>query len=217
MIRTDAKTAALMESMPHTPTISVYRRPLPSTNLRFVTNATGNIMWDGREASLESQASDATQVHGQAPNPPTTAEIDQMVEFEGGDATLPGGGVFTAQTDYIPVGDLTSNGLTGGPVPLVTDPTGVKGNTGTPPNTVFTMYDPWSLLTATDFVDLQRESVARGQDIFNNFQFVIDGVAGLNDVSRRAGPNGWTADRRLLHRLPQPELQRQRHGRGGRA
>lgn len=171
------------------PTISVYRRPLPSTNLRFVTNATGNIMWDGREASLESQASDATQVHGQAPNPPTTAEIDQMVEFEGGDATLPGGGVFTAQTDYIPVGDLTSNGLTGGPVPLVTDPTGVKGNTGTPPNTVFTMYDPWSLLTATDFVDLQRESVARGQDIFNNFQFVIDGVAGLNDVSRRAGPN----------------------------
>jgi cytochrome c peroxidase len=173
-----------------TPIISVYRRPLPSTNLRFVTNAKGNIMWDGREASLESQASDATQVHGQAPNPPTTAEIDQMVEFEGGDTTLPGGGVFTAQTDYLPVGDLTSNGVTGGPVPLVTDPTGVKGNPANEPATVFLMYEPWSLLTATDFVDLQRESIARGEDLFNNFQFTISGVAGLNDVSGHAQPNG---------------------------
>jgi cytochrome c peroxidase len=174
----------------NTPVISVYRRPLPSTNLRFVTNAKGNIMWDGREPTLESQASDATQVHGQATNPPTTAQIDQMVEFEGGDATLPGGGVFTAQTDYVPTGDLTSNGVTGGPVPLVTDPTGVKGDPGLPNNSTFTMYEPWSLLTATDFFDLQRESVARGEDIFNNFQFTISGVAGLNDVSRHAQPNG---------------------------
>lgn len=172
-----------------TPVISVYRRPLPSTNLRFVTNAKGNIMWDGREASLESQASDATQTHGQAANPPTAAEIDQMVEFEGGDTTVPGGGVFTAQTDYVPAGDLTSNGVTGGPVPLVTDPTGIKGNPNNEPATVFTMYEPWSLLTATDFTDEERESVARGEDLFNNFQFTISGVAGLNDVSGHAAPN----------------------------
>jgi cytochrome c peroxidase len=174
-----------------TPTISVYRRPLPSTNLKFVTNAAGNIMWDGREPSLESQASDATQIHGQAPNPPTTAEIDQMVEFEGGDSTLPGGGVYTAQTEYVPAGDLTSyDGATGGPVPLVTDPTGVKGDPGSPNNITFTMYNPWALLTATDYVDLERESVARGQNIFNNFEFTISGVAGLNDVSRKAELNG---------------------------
>jgi cytochrome c peroxidase len=174
-----------------TPIISVYRRPLPSTNLRFVTNAIGNIMWDGREATLESQASDATQVHGQAATPPTTAEIDQMVQFEGGDPTLPGGGVFTAQNFYSPVGDLTSaDGATGGPVPLATDPTGLKGDPGSPDNNVFAMYEPWSLLTATDPVDSQREAIATGEDIFNNFEFTISGVAGLNDVSRHAEPNG---------------------------
>jgi hypothetical protein len=36
--------------------VSVYRRPLPSTNLGFI-NA---IMWDGREPSLEQQSIDAT-------------------------------------------------------------------------------------------------------------------------------------------------------------
>jgi len=173
-----------------TPMISVYRRPLPSTNLNFVTNAIGNIMWDGREATLETQASDATQVHGQAPNPPTTAQIDQMVEFEGGDATLPGGGIFTAQSAFFPVGDLTSDGATGGPVALSTDPTGIKGDPGVGGSTIFLMYEPWGLLTATDFSDLYRESVARGEDLFDNFEFTISGVAGLNDVSRHAAPNG---------------------------
>ncbi|HUN58716.1 MAG TPA: hypothetical protein VMU41_11415 [Candidatus Binataceae bacterium] len=174
-----------------TPIISVYRRPLPSTNLRFVTNAAGNIMWDGREATLETQASDATQVHGQAAAPPTTAQIDQMVQFEGGDPTLPGGGVFTAQNTYLPAGNLTSyDGATGGPIPLVTDPTGLKGDPGSPDNDVFTMYQPWSLITATDPVDVQREAIAAGEDIFNNFEFTISGVAGLNDVSRKSEPNG---------------------------
>jgi hypothetical protein len=36
--------------------VSTYRRPLPSANLAFI-NA---IMWNGREPSLESQATDAT-------------------------------------------------------------------------------------------------------------------------------------------------------------
>jgi cytochrome c peroxidase len=75
-------------------------------------------------------------------------------------------------------------------VPLVTDPTGVKGDPGSPDNTVFTMYEPWSLLTATDSVDSQREAIAAGENIFNNFEFTISGVAGLNDVSRKAEPNG---------------------------
>ncbi|MGA2408876.1 MAG: hypothetical protein ABSG46_00605 [Candidatus Binataceae bacterium] len=167
-----------------TPMISVYRRPLPSTNLNFVTNAADNIMWDGREPSLESQASDATQVHGQAPNPPTTAEIDQMVEFEGGDSTLPGGGVFTAQNAFFPAGLTTSDGATGGAIELSTDPDGIKGDAGSPNNTVFLMFEPWGLLTATDFNDLYRESVARGEDLFNNFEFTIAGVAGLNDVTK---------------------------------
>ena len=37
-------------------TVSIYRRPLPATNLGFLST----IMWDGREPSLFSQAVDAT-------------------------------------------------------------------------------------------------------------------------------------------------------------
>ena len=48
--------------------VSVYRRPLPATNLGFLTT----IMWDGREPSLASQAVHATQGHAQAVQPPTS-------------------------------------------------------------------------------------------------------------------------------------------------
>jgi len=49
--------------------LSVYRRPLPTTNIGFLSA----IMWDGREPSLENQAVDATFVHAQAAAPPTAA------------------------------------------------------------------------------------------------------------------------------------------------
>ena len=39
--------------------VSVYRRPLPATNLKFETT----LMWDGREPDLSSQATDATLIH----------------------------------------------------------------------------------------------------------------------------------------------------------
>jgi len=44
---------------PTTGIVSMYRRPLPSTNLGFLTT----IMWDGREPSLASQSVDATLIH----------------------------------------------------------------------------------------------------------------------------------------------------------
>jgi hypothetical protein len=65
--------------------VSVYRRPLPSTNLKFLSA----IMWDGRESDLRSQAADATLGHAQANVPPTKAQLDQIVAFETG--------IFTAQ------------------------------------------------------------------------------------------------------------------------
>ena len=40
---------------------ALYRRPLPSTNLKFLNG----IMWDGREPDLQTQAKDATLVHTQ--------------------------------------------------------------------------------------------------------------------------------------------------------
>jgi hypothetical protein len=42
----------------------------------------GNIMWDGREPTLEQQASDARQGHAQGLNPPTSTQISEMVQFE---------------------------------------------------------------------------------------------------------------------------------------
>src|SRR4030095_4056881 len=74
-------------------TISVYRRPLPTTNLRFLST----VMFDGREsilplnnqatfmgnliADLKHQAVDATTGHAQAVNPPTDAQQTAIVNF----------------------------------------------------------------------------------------------------------------------------------------
>jgi cytochrome c peroxidase len=46
------------------------------------------------------------------------------------------------------------------------------------------MYSPWALITPTagDTLDQNRNSVARGQNIFNTRSFQIIGVPGLNDV-----------------------------------
>ena len=84
----------------------MYRRPLPSTNLGFLTT----IMWDGREPSLSNQSIDATLIHAQADASPTTAQQSQIVDFETG--------IFTAQDYDNKARDLHAAGATGGPVAL---------------------------------------------------------------------------------------------------
>ena len=71
---------------PTTGIVSMYRRPLPSTNLGFLSA----IMWDGREPSLSSQAIDATLIHAEADKAPNANQQAQIVTFETG--------IFTAQT-----------------------------------------------------------------------------------------------------------------------
>ena len=71
---------------PTTGTVSMYRRPLPTTNLGFLTA----IMWDGREPSLSNQAIDATLIHAQADSAPTARQQAEIVTFETD--------IFTAQT-----------------------------------------------------------------------------------------------------------------------
>src|SRR5262249_14236027 len=50
-------------------TLSVYRRPLPATNLRLLST----VMWDGRESTTDfaHQAIDAATRHGEATTPLT--------------------------------------------------------------------------------------------------------------------------------------------------
>ena len=171
--------------------LSLFRRPLPSTNLRFLSA----VMWDGRETfkgqtmqfNLSDQANAATQGHAAAAQPLTTEQRDAIVKFETG--------LYTAQSDDQIVGDLRVHGGDGGPTPLSAQPFSIGINdvlsSGFTSN-VFTTFDAWkqlagaapSLVPARDPRpgDEARRSIARGQEIFNNRRIVITGVKGLNDA-----------------------------------
>ena len=105
--------------------LSLFRRPLATTNLRFLST----VMWDGREtfldaaatdclfgtttcfastrASLLNQANNATVGHAQASVPLTDTERSAIVDFELG--------LFTAQQTDNAAGRLTVQGGNGGP------------------------------------------------------------------------------------------------------
>jgi cytochrome c peroxidase len=193
--------------------ISQYRRPLPSTNLRFLSA----VMWDGRESTpltgttkilysnypaslagdLAHQSVDATVGHAQGDGTrPTAAEQQQIVNFETA--------LFTAQSFGFLAGPLNLNGANGGPVPLTTQPFFISVNSSvhallpngaeqpggllTPgdgqfTSNIFNIYDGWSGLPAYEF----RASVARGQTIFNTRAITITGVAGINDDVSQGG------------------------------
>ena len=157
--------------------VSVYRRPLPATNLTFLSA----IMWDGREPSLQQQAVDAMLIHAQATAAPTPDQQAQIVEFELG--------LFTAQASDTDAQNLDARGATGGPRALaaqlffigINDPLGFNP-TGAPFDpAIFDLYTAWASLSGQDGVTLHRQAVARGEQVFNTKRFTITGVAGLHD------------------------------------
>jgi len=164
------------------PIISVYRRPLPSANLRFLTEcppgqatcAPLSIMWDGREASLESQSIDATLGHAQAVNPPTGAEVAQIVNFESA--------IFDAQEFDNAAGNLHARQAGGGPAALSQQEFFIGINdvltAGFTPE-IFTLYTPWENVPPDGRND-GRAAVARGEIVFNSKPITISGVNGLN-------------------------------------
>jgi cytochrome c peroxidase len=165
---------------PTTGIVSMYRRPLPSTNLGFLST----IMWDGREPSLANQAVDATLGHAQANAPPTAAQQAEIVAFENG--------LFTAQIFDDSAHVLHDDGAMGGPIALslqlskffigVNDPLG-KNPTGAAfdPN-IFDLFRPWLGLRGLNGETQYRQSIARGEEVFNTTPINITGVAGINDV-----------------------------------
>jgi cytochrome c peroxidase len=148
---------------PTTGIVSVYRRPLPSTSLGFLTT----IMWDGREPSLTSQAIDATLIHAQAIAGPTTAQQQQIVNFESG--------IFTAQVQDNSAQNLKALGADGGPdalaallpgfIPGVNDPFG-----GHFSSQIFDLFQAWEDIGGGGPVNAARQSIARGEDLFNNLR-----------------------------------------------
>ena len=165
-------------------TVNVYRRPLQTANLPFLTA----IMWDGREASLQHQSVDAAMTHEQAATAPSDSQQSAMVTFESG--------LFTAQSSDTNAGDLTALGASGGPVALsqqsfspgVNSPFGANASSFNP--AIFNLYSAWATLTGTDATSLAQQSIARGEQIFNSKPITIKGVAGLNDVTNQATIQG---------------------------
>jgi hypothetical protein len=182
--------------------VSVYRRPLPSTNLSFLST----VMWDGRETfknpdgtfkpisfDLAHQSVDATLGHAQALNAPTPEQQQQIVDFETA--------LFTAQIRDNEAGLLDAKGATGGPSALsqqsffigINDPLGLNP-TGAPfSSTIFTLFEKWRNIPDAQFDELTeaRRSIARGEQLFNTLQIPITGVGGLNDVLKQPVINGF--------------------------
>jgi cytochrome c peroxidase len=167
--------------------LALFRRPLPSSNLRFLTT----VMWDGRESfkgqtlqfDLTDQAAGATLGHAQGGQRPSDVQLAEIVNFE-----LQ---LSTAQTFDQAAGELHARGANGGPEALSTqqffvginDPLG-----GTPPGVdfkpvAFTLFDAWkNLNNEGDGRNPARAAVARGEALFNTFPIQISGVTGLNDI-----------------------------------
>lgn len=139
--------------------ISFFRRPLPTTNLRFLAA----VNWDGRNTpdqtnmrpGLLAQANGATTGHAQAAAPLDDATRAKIVDFE---TTL-----VTAQIRSNEAGALNVSGGNGGPNALLTQAFAINEVSG---RDVFTLYDAWS-----NDRDRDRRHIANGQRIFNERTF----------------------------------------------
>jgi hypothetical protein len=167
-------------------TVSVYRRPLPTSNVGFISA----VMWDGRESApgrairkdLIAQARTAVTGHAQGAAP-ADAQLAAIVDFELG--------LFAAQALDRAAGSLSVQDARGGVRQLsvqpfcigINDPLGMlpampgacaRPSAGLNPS-VFTLFSGWA-----SAVSPERQAIARGEAIFNTRKFVIDNVAGLN-------------------------------------
>lgn len=186
--------------------LSVYRRPLPSTNLGFLST----IMWDGREPDLFQQSVHATVGHAQSEQAPNAAQQQQIVTFEGCTTantpdlcanTPKGAGIFTAQIHDNNAGQLGAKGANGGPAMLATkvtsffiginDPLGLNPNGASFNPVIFDLYNSWADLRGQGNAIAARGAVARGQHVFNSVPISITGVGGLNDLLNRSSITGF--------------------------
>ncbi|MEO6964765.1 MAG: hypothetical protein ABI076_02570, partial [Acidobacteriaceae bacterium] len=205
--------------------ISVYRRPLPSANLRFLSA----VMFDGRETllplndtrtfennlrvDLTDQALSAVMGHAQASVEPTPEQLAEIVQVELGFST--------AQVRDDVAGSLHHGGAMGGPQLLSAqqyypgmndalggDPTGAKFNPQ-----AFSLFTAWEKADIKDrdfWGDRQKGSegeaarteIAAGEKIFNTQPAIITGVHGLNDNPALGSPASITGTCSTCHDTP---------------
>jgi hypothetical protein len=186
------------------PTVSVYRRPRPSSNTKYTTHQgfgvgqfigkngmptlkdpeTGkrtsmNMMSDARLPSLAEQARDAAKNHLQVKEPLTKDQVSRIVQFEQQ--------VYVAQATHAIGGNLVEEGgpPAFGPRAVAAGDAGVLGNNTT--RWVFPIGDKWKKLprtgnAANDALAAGRESIARGHDVFMFRTFWIKDSMHLNTV-----------------------------------
>lgn len=172
------------------PQISVYRRPRPATNLKYIlavgfsfdpksgmplrSDGAGHmvseaLMTDTRLLTLQDQAGDALRQHLQMNGNPTPAQIAQIVDFENGLAS--------AQSQDAWGGSL---GPGGGPEALAKAPAGMLQSTSNPIFKEF--YAIKALPSDNEAQRAFRASVSRGAELFSKRQFLVKDVAGINSM-----------------------------------
>lgn len=194
--------------------ISVYRRPLPSANLSFLST----VMFDGREtivplndsstflanltADLKHQAVDATTGHAQATQLPTDAQVTDIVSFELG--------LFTAQWVDRAAGGLSAAGAKGGPWYLSKELyyPGVNDSLGGDPSgapfdaDAMALFSAWAAWQGSGEHADARRAIAAGEKLFNSAPMQITNVRGLNDNSAIGAPDSFVGHCSSCHDSP---------------
>jgi hypothetical protein len=207
-LQVDPKTQVL--------TASVYRRPLPTASLSFLSA----VMFDGREtiapltsaatldanlrADLVHQALDATLNHAQATAAPTDAQLNSIVDFELD--------IYSGQIWDYRAGLLSGAGAKGGPInlsdqlyyPAINDTLGADPN-GIAFNPVsMTVYSAWEKSSGKfpGYLPNPRADIAAGEKLFNGAPMTISNVRGLNDNVALNKPTAFAGTCATCHDTP---------------
>src|SRR5256714_6761016 len=148
-------------------------------------------MLDGRENAavqsihddLISQARDATLGHARAAKSPTDAQLEQIVAFQMQ--------LFTAQSKDNSAGPLDAQEALGGAINLskqnfflgINDSLGLNPTGALFDPQAFSMFPAWLTIdSGPDKRLAYRQSIARGEALFNTKAIAITDTAGVNDV-----------------------------------
>lgn len=219
VVRDPYGCALQIDPKTHVLTASVYRRPLPTANLTFLSA----VMFDGREtllplnsaatlddnlrSNLLHQALDATLNHAEAATAPTDAQLNAIVDFELG--------IYSAQLWDRRAGWLNDDGAKGGPLSLSRQPyyPGINDSLGADPSGLaftpasMTLYSAWEQNAANrrrhrDDRDEARAAIAAGEALFNAAPMTISNVRGLSDNAVLNKPTAFAGTCATCHDTP---------------
>lgn len=176
--------------------ISIYRRPRPLANIKYLTAVgfaydpkqglalprdpltgamlSGNLMADGRAGTLRDQMIEAGATHLEMLRGLTPTQMTAIEQFERQ--------IFAAQAIGRHGGALDTHGALGGPARLRDSEPGALGSIGQPVWSEFAAWDQLTAETAPDLSETElafRQSVARGARVFRDRTFLITDSSGI--------------------------------------